>query len=260
MRRVMKIGLLFAALLSSISISADGGHDGQNGYQTDGWQLKARIGYNIGGTAPLGIPATIRSMEAFHPTLNLMVGADAMVPIRNNWGLLAGLYVENKGMDVEVTTKAYRMKLKMDDDELEGVYTGHVRQKVRQWMFTAPVQMTFQIGSSLLLKAGPYVSLLFDKNFYGTASDGYLRKDNPTGPKVVMGTEENQCATYDFPDDMRSVQFGVAAGVDWQFRSRFGMSVNLTWGLTGLMKSDFKTVEETLYPIYGQIGFFYRLK
>ena len=65
MRRVMKIGWLFAALLSSVSISAADGHDGQNDCQHDGWQLKARIGYNIGGTAPLGIPATIRSIEAF---------------------------------------------------------------------------------------------------------------------------------------------------------------------------------------------------
>jgi len=260
MRRVMKIELLFAALLSSLSVSAVSGYDRQNGCQHQGWQLKARVGYNIGGTAPLGMPATIRSIEAFHLTPNVMVGADVMLPFKNRWGLLAGLYLENKGMDGEVTTKGYRMKLKMDQDELEGLYTGHVRQKVRQWMFTVPVQLTYQINHKLLLKAGPYLSVLFDKDFYGIASDGYLRKDNPTGPKVVMGTEENQWATYAFPNDMRSVQFGVAAGLDWQFYRRFGLSVNLSWGLTGIMNSDFKTVEQTLYPIYGQIGFFYKLK
>ncbi len=255
MIQLMKTGLLCAALLSSMAVSAHCGSD-----CSEGWQLKARVGYNIGGTAPLGMPATIRSLEAFHLTPSLMVGADAMMPLNHQLGVLAGLYLENKGMDGEVTTKGYRMKLKMDADELEGLYTGHVRQKVRQWMFTVPVQLTCRLGHSLLLKAGPYVSLLFDKNFYGTASDGYLRKDNPTGPKVVMGTEENQWATYDFPDDMRTLQFGVAAGLDWQFYRRFGLSVNLSWGLTGVMKSDFKTVEQTLYPIYGQIGFFYRLK
>ncbi len=259
MRRMMKTRLLFAALLISISVSARG-HDCQNGCQHGGWQLKARIGYDIGGTAPLGLPATIRSLEAYHLTPSVMVGADAMIPLKHKWGVLTGLYVENKGMDGEVTTKGYRMKLKMDNDELEGVYTGHVRQKVRQWMFTVPVQLTYQMNHHLLLKAGPYLSVLFDKDFYGTASDGYLRKDNPTGAKVVMGTEENQMATYAFPDDMRTFQFGVAAGLDWQFYRRFGLSVNLTWGLTGIMKSDFKTVEQTLYPIYGQIGFFYRLK
>ncbi len=260
MIRTKKIGLLFAALLSSISISAGCGHDCQDAGCRQGWQLKARVGYNIGGTAPLGIPATIRSIEAFHLTPNLMVGADAMIPVSHRWGVLAGLYLENKGMDGEVTTKGYRMKLKMDEDELDGLYTGHVRQKVRQWMVTVPVQMTCRVNHRLLLKAGPYLSVLFDKDFYGTASDGYLRKDNPTGPKVVMGTEENQWATYDFPDEMRTLQFGLAAGLDWQFYRRLGLSVNLSWGLTGVMKGDFKTVEQTLYPIYGQIGFFYRLK
>ncbi len=259
MRRMMKTGLLFVALLTSMPVSADG-HDCQKGCQHGDWQLKARIGYNIGGTAPLGLPATIRSLEAYHLTPSVMVGADAMIPLKHKWGVLAGLYVENKGMDGEVTTKGYRMKLKMDNDELEGVFTGHVRQKVRQWMFTVPVQLTYEIRHNLLLKAGPYLSVLFDKDFYGTASDGYLRKDNPTGAKVVMGKEENQMATYAFPDDMRTFQFGVAAGLDWQFYRRFGLSVNLTWGLTGIMKSDFKTVEQTLYPIYGQIGFFYRLR
>ncbi len=260
MRQVINRYVLLTALLSLLSVSAACAHGAQDCCRHDGWQLRARVGYNIGGTAPLGIPATIRSLEAYHLTPSFMVGADVVLPFSGQWGVQAGLHVENKGMDGEVTTKAYHMKLKMDDDELEGVYTGHVRQKVRQWMLTVPVQLTCQLGSSVMLKAGPYLSLLFDKDFYGTASDGYLRKDDPTGPKVVMGTEPNQWATYDFPDDMRTLQFGLAAGVDWQFYRRFGLSVDLAWGLTGVMQSDFKTVQQTLYPIYGQIGFFYRLR
>ena len=79
------------------------------------------------------------------------------------------------------------MKVKMDEDELEGLYTGHVSQIVRQRMITIPVQLTYELGKSLQLKAGPYLSLLLSKEFYGYASDGYLRKDDPTGVKVVMG-------------------------------------------------------------------------
>ncbi len=104
---MMKTGLLFVALLTSMSISA-GGPDCQNGCQHGGWQLTARIGYNSGGTAPLGLPATIRSLEAYHLTPSVMVGADAMIPLKHKWGVLTGLYVENKGMDGEVTTKGYR--------------------------------------------------------------------------------------------------------------------------------------------------------
>ena len=61
-------------------------------------------------------------------------------------------------------------------------------------------------------------------------------------------------------DDMRSVQFGVGIGVDWQVYKCLGVSADLNWGLTGIFPSDFKTVEQTLYPVYGTIGVFYRLK
>jgi len=222
--------------------------------------VKARVGYNIGGTAPLGMPATIRSIESFRLTPNFMVGADGMYQLSERLGLLVGLRYEIKDMDGEVTTKGYHMKVKMDDDELEGLYTGHVRQKVRQRMFTIPLQLTYALSRKVLLKAGPYLSLLVSKDFSGYAADGYLRKDTPTGAKVVMGNEEGQWATYDFSDDMRTCQMGVAAGVDWEFHRHLGLSADLAWGLTGIHHSDFKTVEQTLYPIYGTLGLFYKIK
>ena len=238
----------------------------QDGQQTEGanfWQrlqVKARVGYSIGGTAPIGIPATIRSIESFRLTPNFMVGADGQYQFTERFGLLAGLHYEIKDMNAEVTTKGYHMKVQMDDDELEGVYTGHVGQKVRQRMFTVPVLLTYALSRTVQLKAGPYLSLLVSKSFYGHASDGYLRKDNPTGTKVVMGDKEGEWATYDFSGDMCRCQMGLTVGIDWDFYRRLGLSADLNWGLTGIHRSDFKTVEQTLYPIYGTIGLFYKIK
>lgn len=223
-------------------------------------QVKLRAGYAIGGTAPLGMPATIRSIESFKLTPNFMVGADGWYRLSERFGLLAGLHFEIKDMDSEVTTKGYHMKVAMDDDELEGLYTGHVRQKVRQRMLTIPVQFTWQISKSVMLKAGPYLSLLTSKEFSGYAFSGYMRKDDPTGVKVVMGDKEGEWATYNFSDNMRSCQIGLAAGIDWTFYRQMGLSADLSWGLTGIHHSDFKTVEQTLYPIYGTVGLFYRIK
>lgn len=222
-------------------------------------QLKARVGYNIGGTAPIGLPASIRSIESFRLTPNIMAGLDAAYPLTGRWELQAALHYEIKDMDGEVTTKGYHMKVKMDDDELEGLYTGHVRQKVRQRMLTVPLQLACGLGSKVQLKAGPYLSLLLSKGFYGYAFDGYMRKDDPTGIKVVMGDKEGEWATYDFGDDMRRCQVGVAAGIDWALWRRMGLSADLSWGLTGIHHSNFKTVEQTLYPIYGRIGFFCKI-
>ena len=222
--------------------------------------LKLRLGYSIGGTTPLGLPASIRSIESFRLTPNFMVGLDGMYRLTETFGLQAALHYEIKDMDGEVTTKGYHMKVNMDADELEGLYTGHVRQKVRQRMLTIPLQLTCELGSKVQLKAGPYLSVLLSKAFTGYAFDGYLRKDDPTGTKVEMGSQEGEWATYDFSSDMRTCQVGVAVGIDWTFYRQIGLSADLSWGLTGIHHSNFKTVEQTLYPIYGTIGLFYKIK
>lgn len=226
----------------------------------DDLQMKARVGYSIGGTAPLGIPATIRSLDSYRLTPSFMAGLDVTLPLHDKWGVLTGLHIENKAMDADVTTKAYRMELRKGSELIEGLFTGHIQQKVKEWMFTLPVMATCQLGSNVQLKAGPYFSLLFSKDFSGIASDGYLRQGDPTGPKIIMGDKEGEWATYDFSDDMRNFQFGLGAGVDWQVYKQLGVSADLNWGLTGIFKSSFKTVEQTLYPIYGTIGMYYRIK
>lgn len=251
--RLRYISLTFASLVLLAVQTAMGQTD------TGKLLLKARVGYSIGGTTPLGIPATIRSIESFKLTPNFMVGIDGMYPLTEKLGLQAALHVEIKDMDSEVTTKGYHMTVEMDDDELEGLYTGHVRQKVHQRMLTIPLQLTYAPSRKVQLKVGPYVSILFDKEFSGYAFDGYMRKDDPTGIKVVMGDKEGEWATYDFSDDMRTCQMGLSIGIDWAFYRQLGLSADLSWGLTGIHRGNFKTVEQTLYPIYGTIGLFYRI-
>ena len=224
------------------------------------FQVKLRAGYNIGGTAPIPLPATIRSIDKYSLTPSFMAGADVNLPLQDSWGVQLGLHAENKAMDGEVTTKTYRMEVKKGESILNGVYTGHVHQKVTEWMLTLPIMATCQLSNKFQFKVGPYFSLLFNKDFSGYVYDGYLRQGNPTGPMVTIGTREDERATYDFTDDMRPFQAGIAVGVDWQLHRRLGLSADLNWGITGIHKSDFKTVEQTLFPIYGTIGVFYRIK
>ena len=104
------------------------------------------------------------------------------------------------------------------------------------------------------------MSYLTTKHFDGYVYDGYLREGDPTGPKVEMGNEEGTRGTYDFGSDMRRWQFGVDLGADCQITKRFGLYADITWGLTGIHRSSFKTIEQTLYPIFGTIGVMYKLK
>lgn len=249
-----KIAIIILSIVTLLPCTATAGNI------IDDLQMKARMGYSIGGTAPIGIPATIRSLDSYRLTPSLMFGFDLAFPLHDKWGVMTGLHIENKAMDADVTTKAYRMELRKGNEQIEGLFTGHVKQEVKEWMFTLPIMATCQLGSNVQLKAGPYFSLLFSKDFSGIASDGYLRQGDPTGPKIIIGDKEGEWATYDFDDDMRNLQFGLAAGVDWQVYKQIGVSADLNWGLTGIFKSSFKTVEQTLYPIYGTIGVYYRIK
>lgn len=227
---------------------------------SDSLEVKFRLGYNIGGTAPIGIPATIRSIDGYRLTPSFMAGVDASVKINKRWGLSAGIRIENKAMDADLTTKSYRIEVVKGDSKLLGNYTGNISLEVREWMFTVPVCATFHASRKVTLKAGPYVSVLINSGFSGIAFDGYLREGNPTGPKYLIGNVEGERATFDFDADMRRMQFGLAAGVDWNLGSRIGLSADFNWGLTRVFKSDFKAMDQSLFPLFATIGIFYTIK
>ena len=226
----------------------------------DDLQLNVRAGYSVGGTAPIGIPATIRSIDSYSLTPSFMAGAEVTLPVASKWNLTTGLHLENKGMKAKITTKGYRMEMVKGDSKMEGLFTGRIKQDVTQWMLTLPVQAAYSLSPKVQLKAGPYLSLLLSRDFSGIASDGYLRQSDPTGAKIIIGDKEGEWATYDFNDEMRRLQFGLGVGVDWKCYRNFGVSADLNWGLTGIFKSKFKTIEQTLYPIYGTVSVFYQLK
>lgn len=249
MKKITLAAVLMALLTNGMKAQGDGG-----------LQIKARAGWSIGATAPLGMPEAFRSLDSYKLTPSFLIGADARMPMGGKWGVLVGLRFENKAMNADVTTKAYHMVVRKGDSELEGLFTGKVHQEVKEWMLTLPIQATFSFSDKLQLKAGPYFSLLTSKDFSGIASDGYLRQTDPTGPKILMGDKDGEWATYDFSSEMRNFQVGLGVGLDWQFYKNLGASVDLNWGLNGIFNSDFKTVDQTLFPIYGTIGVFYRLR
>lgn len=217
------------------------------------------LGYNIGGTAPLSMPAQVRKLNSFTPVANPKVGVGACIPLQGNWGITTGVYFENKGLKAGITAKGYHMALVMDESEIEGDFTGRVDINVKEWMFTVPVMAAYQISPKLTLKAGPYLSLLTARGFDGDAFSGYLRQDNPTGPKVEMADKNGKHGVFEFDENMRKLQCGVGVGADWAVAGRLGLCFDFTWGLSPVFKKDFTTIKETLYPLYGTIGLTYQI-
>ncbi len=254
------ISLMLALLLAVATAHAEGGLI-RVGSFFDDLTTVARLGYGLGGSAPVGMPATIRKLNEFPLTPNLSFGVDELKPIAGGpWGVLVGVHFENKGMSTDATVKNYHMQIDRQGEVLEGVFTGRVVTKATEWMFTVPLQATRQLGKRVRLKVGPYVSYLTQRRFYGWAYNGYLRVDDPTGAKVELGEAADERGDYDFSSHMRRMQWGIDVGADIAISNRLGCYADLSWGLSGIHKSDFHTVEQTLYPIYGTVGITYKIR
>lgn len=225
----------------------------------DNLTYRARVGYELGGTAPIGMPAEIRKLNKFSVKPNVSLALDAYKPLGKGWGLMAGFHYENKNMKTDANVKNYHMEMRQGGRTISGVFTGGVVTEVDEWMVTLPLQATYDI-KKVRLKAGPYLSYVLSNDFSGYAYDGHLRVGDPTGNRVNIGSDDSSRGTYDFSDDLRHLQFGIDFGADWYFSRRWGVYADVAWGLTGIFKSDFKTIEQTLYPIYGTVGVTYRLK
>ena len=57
-----------------------------------------------------------------------------------------------------------------------------------------------------------------------------------------------------------AIFIGLILGIDWRLNNRWGICADLSWGLNGVFKKDFETIEQTMYPIYGSVGITYQLK
>ncbi len=222
--------------------------------------LDFRLAYNIGGTMPLGMPETIRSLERFALCANLSLGVDYYYNFTKLIGISPAIRFENKGMDIRARVKNYHMKMIRGGQSLEGVFTGHNSTKVDEWMFSIPVQLVFNFGEHWRLRFGPYVSFCVYNHFKGYASRGYLRVGDPTGAKVELGEEPSTRGSYDFSDDLRDIQWGLLIGANWYFSKNFGLLVDFDWGLNEIFKPEFTTISQTMYPLFGTIGFTYRIK
>ena len=218
------------------------------------------LGYNIGGTAPVGMPASIRRLNSYTLQPNLVLGVEADKALDDHWGLTLGLQIENKGMKEDARVKNYHEEVVRGGEKLAGMFTGDVTTEVTEWMLTIPLHARWQATNRLSLHAGPYLSVLTQRKFTGYAHDGYLRVGDPTGAKVTLGGDESTRGDYDFSDDMRHLQWGIDFGGEYRIWQRTAIFANLSWGLSGIHHSGFTAVEQTLYPIFASVGVSYRLK
>lgn len=222
--------------------------------------LSARVGYSIGGTAPIIMPASIRKLNSFDLQQNITLGLDAHKRFDGKWGAILGLYLDDKGMRTDAQVKNYHTSIERDGSEISGMFTGDVLAHTRQWMINVPILATYSISNKVDLLGGAYLAYVFSRTFNGYVHDGYMRVGDPTGARIDFGHNIGERGEYNFSKDMRRFQYGLKVGADWHFSRLLGAYADISWGLNGIAQSKFKTIEQTLYPIYGTVGLTYKLK
>lgn len=222
--------------------------------------VQCRVGYNIGATAPLSMPAEIREINGYSPGANGQVGVDVCYSISERFGLGAGLSFQTKGMTTEASVTSYQMVVSQGTAQFSGVFTGDNYTQVCTKNVALRVVAAYSPWTSFRVGIGPYLSYLADGEFEGHAYNGYLRIGGPTGSRVNMGNDASTWGAYSFDKSvMNSIQLGAYLSVEWFFVQHFGAYASLDWSFTPLFKSTFTTVPQKLYPIYGSVGLMYRL-
>jgi hypothetical protein len=232
---------------------------GTNASVLDTLRIDGRLGYALGGTIPTHIGKEIRGINSFIPGFNFTVAAGVTMPLSKGWAIHSGLRYELGSMDVDSRVKNYEIEVVRGDESLDGIFNGNVRIKTTQRRITLPIQAQYDFNRHLSLRGGFFMGWLTSRKFWGWAYDGYLREGTPVGPKIEMGSEPGDRGDFEFDKSMRHMQWGIDVGADWRFSRHWGAFVELTYGLSGLFKSDFHSVQ-TLRPMYGSLGVTYIIK
>ena len=230
--------------------------DQNNGIITsalNGLHYSIKAGFNVGGTSPIPLPAEIRELKSYNPTVALSIEGNVTKLFNPKWGVTVGLRLETKGMKTDARVKNYRMEMVDENQgEMKGYWTGNVKTKVRNTYLSLPVLANYQLSNRWEIKAGPYFSLATDSEFSGSAYDGYIRDGVPTGEKIEVSN-----ATYDFSSDIKKFQYGAQVGASWKAFSHLSVYADLTWGLNSIFEKDITAITFDMYPIYANLGFAY---
>lgn len=224
------------------------------------YSYRLKAGFNIGGTSPLPIPAEVREIKRYSPTLAFAIGGEVTRNLNDQWGILTGLRFETKGMTTHARVKSYKLSLDISEGEntgrAKGYFTGNVKTKVRNEYLTIPVAAVYNISPAFEVNGGLYMSVLLNGEFSGKAYDGgegaYIRETDPTGEKIGITS-----ATYDFSNDLRKMDFGFQLGTHWHAYKQFSLYADFTMSFNSIFPKDYGNISFGMHNIYLNVGFAY---
>ncbi|MDH6306161.1 hypothetical protein M2459_002875 [Parabacteroides sp. PF5-5] len=227
-------------------------------YSSRKWEYKFFAGYNLGGSTPLPLPAEIRKINSWSPGFTGSLAFHATRWLTPEWGITSGLAIDLKGMIIKADVKYMMTNLVVGEGDntgtFSGMFTGENKTKVRNGYLVLPLLATWRPVDKWTFRLGGYFASQQDAKFEGSASNGYIRTGGPAGDRINIET-----ATFDFSENIRSVDAGLMASTDWFFTDKMAITGQLSWGLVPLFPSNFNGIPYKMYNVYFLTGIAYRL-
>lgn len=223
--------------------------------QTKENQIDFRVttGLNIGGLSPIPLPDNIRKIESYNPDFNPSLGVEVMYKLKPKWKLGISPRVEYKGMKVKDEVMYFHTQIQMGSGAgtatFEGAFSGKNYTAAKNLYLGIPVFAEFTPGLHWHYRLGGYFAFLMRSKFEGEVSDGYIRNGGSLGEKIEVTS-----ASFDFADEVRSLDYGIYAGVRRDIGNHFSIDASLQYGLRSAFPSSFTGISFPMYNIYGQIG------
>lgn len=225
---------------------------------TQNTETQIRGLFSIGGSTPIGLPAQIREIKSYQPTLQLGLEVNLtkwFMPNRT-LGIRTGLRLEGRGMKTDARVKNYYTQLSGEEGkQTTGYFTGSVVTKMKNSYITIPILVTYRVNNKLNTYAGLYFSGIIDRDFTGYVYDGTLREGTPIG--IPMEFHDDARGDYDFSEDLNAFQWGAQLGLEYQLRPYLKVFSDVNWGFNNLFHNNFEAISFNMYNIYANVGFAY---
>lgn len=206
------------------------------------------LGYNIGGAMPIPLPQQIRKIRHYDPGFSPSVGGEAVYKMDKRWSIGAALRFDIKGMNITDSVRYFHTLISMNDAEFEGDFSGTNQTRSKNAYITVPVYGRYNAGRNWRVKLGGYMAFLVRPYFRGSVSNGYIRKGNSLGEKVIIDQ-----AVFNFDEKENKWDWGVHAGGEKEWGGVV-LAGDLQWGLRSLFPSSFKGVGFKMTNVFLTLG------
>lgn len=215
-------------------------------------------GLNVGAVTPVSLPDNVREIKNYNPLLNPSIGYEGRYSFNKRWSFGVQLKVDLKGMFVQDQVMYFHTMVTMENggqsSSFEGDFSGINTTTAQNVYLTLPLYVVYKPYKKWEFRLGGYVARLLKAKFEGNVSDGYIRRNNSLGEKVLVNS-----ANFDFADKECRFDWGLYAGTAHDIGKRWQVNLNMEWGLQRMFPASFPGISFPMYNIYGNLGCTYRL-